>query len=162
LFGQLRMDWDMIDGMRPTDGTTPDTQPEIPAHSQVTYRVVSDGELQFLAPLFAKLGWPPLDPDYAKAVVAEIGHGPDAIICGFQVVQFVVHSEPMFVEPSMRGTGIAEGLAEATRHYIEKDCRIKRYVSTAKPGSFGARLAEANGMELKPGTALYVKTVKEK
>lgn len=134
----------------PTDATA---RPE-----NIRYRVVADGEMEVLGPLFARLGWAMPEPGMAKAVVAEAGEGKDALILGFTLVQFVPHNEPMWVHPGMRGTGVAEGLAEAVIHYIEVDCHIKRYLCVAKPGSFAARLAEKHGMRPYPGT-LYVKQI---
>lgn len=137
-----------------TDDST--RTPVTPGPESIRYRVVADGELEILAPLFAKLNWTMPDPSLAKAVVAEAGEGKDALVCGFAIVQFIPHNEPMWVHPGMRGTGVAEGLADAVTHYIEVDCHIKRYVCVAKPGSFAARLAEKHGMRPFPGL-LYVK-----
>jgi GNAT superfamily N-acetyltransferase len=132
------------------DAASADATSVTPA-TPVHYRVVADAELLLLEPLFRKLGWALPDPDFAKAVVAEAGEGPDALILGFSVVQFVPHSEPMWVDPNCRGTGIAEGLMAAVTHYIELDCHIRRYLCVAKPGSFAARLCERNHMALYPG-----------
>jgi GNAT superfamily N-acetyltransferase len=136
-------------------------QPEAPVHpdkEEVHYRVIADRELVILNPLLEKLGWPALDPDMCKVVVAEAGAGDEALILGFQVVQFVTHAEPMWVHPDLRGSGVAEGLVEATAHYIEQDCHIKRYLCVAKPGSFAARLCEKYGMRAVSGQ-LYVKQI---
>ena len=128
-------------------------------HEQVHYRIVQDNEILMLKPIFDKLGWPVPDPDMAKVVVAQAGLGKDGVILGLGVVQFVTHAEPIWVHPSMRGTGVAEGIMEQVVNYIEKDCHIKRYVVAAKDGSFGARLAEKNGMRPMIGYTVYVKTV---
>lgn len=125
---------------------------------EIQYRVVADDELRLLHPIFERLGWPLPDPSFAKAVVAEAGKGQDKLILGFQVVQFIPHAEPLWVNSAARGIGVAEGLVEATMHYLEQDCKIKRYLCTAEQGSFAARLAESNGMVAFPGT-LYVKQV---
>lgn len=117
----------------------------------IHYRVVQDDEMAILHPLFERLGWPDPEPAMAKVVVAEAGTGKQAIILGFCVVQFIVHSEPMWVHPSARGTGIAEGIVQQVMHYIEHDCKIKRYVCIAKTGSFAARLCEQYGYQPWPG-----------
>lgn len=127
----------------------------------VEYRVVADDELRLLHPIFERLGWPLPDPNFAKAIVAEAGNGDDKLVLGFQVVQFIPHAEPLWINPHVRGTGIAEGLVEETMHYVENDCKIKRYLCTAKPGSFAARLAEKYGMVQFPG-ALFVKQIPDK
>lgn len=128
-------------------------------HEQVHYRVVQGEEILMMKPLFDKLGWPVPDPDMAKVIVAQAGLGKDGVILGFGVVQFVTHAEPIWVHPSTRGTGVAEGIMENVVSYIERDCHIKRYVVAAKDGSFGARLAESNGMRPMIGYSVYVKTL---
>lgn len=127
---------------------------------EVRYEVVAQEEMAVLFPLFNKLGWPLPDPEFAKIVCVKAGTGDDALVLGFQVVEFICHAGSMWLNPHVRGTGIAEGLAEQVMHYIENDCHIKRYISVAKPGSFGARLAEKYGM-IRSKSDLYVKTVKE-
>jgi ribosomal protein S18 acetylase RimI-like enzyme len=126
--------------------------------TEVHYRVVSDHELELLRPMFTKLGWAMPNPDMAKVIVAETGEGADGIICGFAVVQFVTHAEPIWIHPELRGTGIAEQLVEKVVSYIERDCKIDRWVAVAKPGSMAARLCEGQGMVAYPGQ-LYVKQV---
>ena len=128
-------------------------------HETVHYRVVQDSEIALLKPLFDKLGWPLPDPDMAKVIVAQAGLGSDGVILGFGVVQFVTHAEPIWVHPSARGTGIAEEVMAQVVNYIERDCHIKRYVVAAKDGSFGARLAESNGMRPMIGYSVYVKSL---
>lgn len=124
----------------------------------IRYRVVSNEEMEILAPLFAKLGWPMPEQEFAKVVVAEAGEGKDAVIIGFQVVEFIVHAGWLWVHPALRGEGVAEEISRQTVHYIENDCKIKRYICTAKPGSFGSRIAVANGFKLVP-QEMYVKQV---
>lgn len=124
---------------------------------QVHYLVIQDSEIALLKPIFDKLGWPTPDPDMAKVIVAQAGLGKDGVILGFSVVQFMTHAEPMWVHPSMRGTGVAEELVRETVHYIEHDCHIKRYVVSAKEGSIAARLAMAHGMRPLLGMSVYVK-----
>ncbi len=141
----------------PVARATADAQPE-----EVHYRVVQDSEILMLKPLFDRLGWPVPDPDMAKVIVAQAGLGKDGVILGFSVVQFVTHCEPLWVHPSMRGTGVAESLIEQTVHYIEHDCHMKRYVVSAKEGSFAARLAQQYGMRPLLGMSVYVKDVSHK
>jgi hypothetical protein len=57
----------------------------------------------------------------------------------------------MWVHPAARGMGIAEGIVEQVMSYIENDCKIKRYICIAKPGSFAARLCEKYGYRPWPG-----------
>lgn len=123
----------------------------IPPQEEVHYRVIQDAELSILHPIFARLGWPLPDHAMAKVVVAEAGTGASALILGLCVVQFIVHSEPMWVHPAARGLGIAEGIVEQVMSYIENDCKIKRYICIAKPGSFAARLCEKYGYRTWPG-----------
>lgn len=134
--------------------------PATPAVSEVQYRVVADSELEILGPLFQRLGWPVPNPDMAKAIVAETGSGKDGLICGFGVVEFIPHVSSLWVDPMMRGTGIAEGLVEKVVSYVERDCGIKRYVCLAKAGSFSARLAEKYGMKRCPADT-YMKQIEE-
>lgn len=138
---------------------TPPPPPSVKSEA-VHYRVIQDDELMILHPQFERLGWMVPDPDMCKVVVAEVGEGKDAIICGFQVVQFVTHAEPLWIHPSMRGTGVAEGLIGATIHYMEVDCKIKRWVVMVKAGSFAARLVEKYGLRHYPGE-MWVKQVPE-
>lgn len=121
--------------------------------TDVAYRVVAEEEMAYMEPVFARLGWTLPDPAYGKVVVAEAG----GMILGFAVVQFMLHAEPQWVNPLIRGTGVAEGIAKAVQTYIEKDCKVTRYLVTAKPGSFGARLAEGIGMTALPQMAVFVK-----
>jgi hypothetical protein len=125
---------------------------------EVRYEVVAQEEMGVLNPLFDKLDWPRPDPEFAKIVVVKAGTGDDALVLGFQVVEFICHAGQMWLNPHVRGTGIAEGLASQVMSYIERDCKIKRYISVAKPGSFGARLAERYGM-VKVPQDLYMKNL---
>src|SRR6266403_2415874 len=97
------------------------TEISVPPES-VHYRILADDELRLLHPVFERLGWAPPDPNMCKAVVAEAGEGEQAMVLGFSIIQFVTHSEPMWINPDCRGMGVAEGLVEATVHYIERDC----------------------------------------
>lgn len=127
------------------------------ALAEVEYRVVQDKEMEYMEPVFARLGWTLPDPAYGKVVVAEAG----GMILGFAVVQFMLHAEPQWVNPLIRGTGVAEGIAKAVQTYIEEDCKVTRYIVTAKPGSFGARLAEGIGMTILPQMAVFVKDTRD-
>jgi GNAT superfamily N-acetyltransferase len=129
--------------------------------SSIHYRILADEEMQRLAPLFFKLSWDMPDPDKSKILVCEAGEGDDALILGFAVIQFVAHAEPFWVHPDMRGSGIAEDLMGHIVHYVENDCKLGKYIAIAKPGSFGARLCEANGMTPFPGQ-VYVKQIGRK
>ena len=126
--------------------------------NEVICRVVGEEEFFLLQPLFDKIGWPLPPPDRAKIIVAEIaGDNGDKLVLGFTVVQLIVHTEPMWIAPPMRGTGVAEKLAQATRHYLEEDCKVSQWVCMAKPGSFAARIAEANGMVPQTNSMMFVK-----
>lgn len=114
--------------------------------------------MEILTPLFSKLGWKMPNPDFAKVIVAEAGTGDSAHICGFAVVQFVTHAEPIWIHPSLRGTGVAEELVEKVVHYIEQDCKIDRWVAVVKEGSMAERLCLSQGMVKIPGQ-LYAKQV---
>jgi ribosomal protein S18 acetylase RimI-like enzyme len=148
---------------QPPDQGQAHTQAQAQAQVQeeVHYRVVAEDELVRMKPLFDQLGWATPDPNLAKVVVVEAGLGKDAIILGFCAVQYVTHMEPFWIHPNMRGSGVAEALMENAVHYVEHDCNIKKYVSIAKPGSFGARLCEANGMVPFPGQ-VYVKQIEDR
>src|SRR5947209_5941531 len=87
----------------------------VPKPEEIHYRVIQDNELTILHPLFHKLGWAMPDPNMCKVVVAEAGESQEALICGLAMVQFIPHAEPMWVNPDMRGTGVAEGLAETVQ-----------------------------------------------
>lgn len=125
----------------------------------IHYRVIANEELLLLKPWFDRLNWALPDPAMAKVIVAEAGEGSKAIICGFQVIQFICHAEPMWIHPAMRGTGVAEGLCDNTVEYIEHDSKIKQYVAVAKKGSFASRLAQERGMKLLENYEVLVKQV---
>lgn len=63
---------------------------------------------------------------------------------GFIVLQLVPHTEPLFVKPSARGTGLAEELADRMVDYMN-EVHARGYMVVADNPS-AARLCEARGM----------------
>lgn len=114
-------------------------------------------EWQAICYIFQQLKWAPPDPQYVVFLIAESGEpGKQAILLGFHTIQFMIHTEPMWVAPSARGAGVAEELTRRMVEYATGMCGITKFVANCKPGSFSSRLCESNGYTLMPGLSVYI------
>jgi len=87
--------------------------------NEVTYRWIdgpsaTDTEWAYINNELAKRGWMALHPDLSRVLVAEIG----GAIVGFSALQMTPYCGPLFVEKFMRGSGVAERLADDTIQFL--------------------------------------------
>jgi hypothetical protein len=119
----------------------------------VTFRWIEGEELELLRPVIEAHGWTPLDPIFAKALIAEDEEGN---LAGFNVLQVVLRPEPLWVAKRCRGEQgeeLAMQLAEQMTEYLRVAGATYWEIKAASP--FVGRLCEANGMK-KMETPMYV------
>lgn len=110
----------------------------------VTFRWVdgptaSDEDWNKIEGVLALRGWMSLNRNTTRILVAEKGD-----TMAFHVFQFVPYCGPLFVPPSMRGTGVAEELADKMMEFLA-DIQIRGWIVTAE-SPFAAKLCEDRGM----------------
>jgi len=122
----------------------------------VTYRWVdgptaSDADWDRIESILATRGWMSLSRTVSRILVAET---PDGEIAGFQVLQLIPHTEPLYVRPSARGTGLAEDLTNKMYEYLI-DVQARGWLAVAE-SKFAEDLCEKYGMQ-KLAYPVYVK-----
>ena len=73
-----------------------------------------------------------------------IAEGPSGELLGFFVLQLIAHTEPLFVVPSRRASGIAEGLADHMLEFMQEAKARGWMLVTDNP--LVAKMSEARGM----------------
>lgn len=100
--------------------------------------------------ILAARGWMSLNRPTSRVLLAEGEHGE---LLGFFVMQLVPHTEPLWVLPSRRASGIAEELADRMLiSMIEMQARGWMLVAD---NPIVAKMAEARGM-VKEESPVYV------
>ena len=108
--------------------------------TQSQYRWLEPDELVGIEPLFKARGWVPLNPNGSRVLAAFDG----GRMIGFICLNMIPHVEPLFVETSYRGTGIAETLVREMVSMLYLAEAPAAYVIADSPTS--AKMAEAFGM----------------
>jgi hypothetical protein len=85
--------------------------------------------------------WNSLNRDASRILVAEDVSGQ---LLGFFVAQYVIHTEPMWVLPSQRASGIADDLADKMLEFMISN-NARGWVLVAN-SPIVAKMAEARGM----------------
>ena len=109
--------------------------------ANIVIRDLEPSESARLYPLLEKMGWMIPLPAAAACTIAEV----NGEIVGFAVAQLIPHTEPAWVHPAWRGTGVAGRLASAIRENMEK-CGFTHYVCLAT-NQASVELCKANGMK---------------
>lgn len=107
---------------------------------QIEYRWVEGDELIILEPILAEHGWNSLNGVTCRALCAF--EGPNLI--GFHVFQLFTFVGPLWLEPSHRGSGIAEDLIDSMADFM-RSIKSRGYLVIAD-NPHAAKACEANGM----------------
>lgn len=99
--------------------------------------------------VLAVRGWMSLNRPTSRILVAE----REGELLGFMVMQLVPHTEPLWVRPSERGSGIAESLADQMVEFMFSVQSRGWMVVADNP--MAAKLCEARGM-MKVDAPVYV------
>jgi hypothetical protein len=110
----------------------------------VTYRWVdgptaSDADWEKIESVLASRGWMSLNRNMSRILIAE----RDGVMA-FHVFQFLPFCGPLFVPPSMRGTGVAEELANRMVDFLAES-EARGWVVVAD-SPHAAKLCEDRGM----------------
>lgn len=76
----------------------------------------SDAEWERIESILAARGWMSLNRNSSRILVAE--DWKTAELIGFLCLQMVPHTEPLYVRPSARATGVAEELANRMVEFL--------------------------------------------
>lgn len=107
----------------------------------VTMRWLDGDDLDALEPILKARGQMSLNPETSRAIAA---YDSENKLIAFNVLQLVPHPEPLYVDPSWRGSGLAEELAEQMYNFLQvTDTRGFMLVADSPAA---VRLAEAHGM----------------
>ena len=107
------------------------------------FRWVTGQEMiDILQPIIERNGWTPLNPVTARALIATEADGD--LLCGFSIVQLFPHAEPMWVTKELRGSGLAEELADRMRAYLA-EVGARGYMVIAD-SPFAEKLCKERGM----------------
>jgi hypothetical protein len=113
--------------------------------SDVNYRWVdgptaTESDWSKIEDILASRGWMSLNRNTSRVLIAE----RDGVMA-FHVFQLVPFCGPLFVPPSMRGTGVAEELADKMLGFLT-DIQARGWLVTAE-SQHAAKLCEERGME---------------
>lgn len=86
-------------------------------------------------------GWASLNRETSRILLAE----HEGKIVGLNVFQMVPFAGPLFVVPSLRGTGLAEELADRMLEFL-RGAGARTWIATAE-SPHAARLCESRGMK---------------
>jgi len=122
---------------------------------EVSYRWVdgptaTDEDWDKLDAILAARGWMSLNRPTTRILLAEDEHGA---MLGFFVMQLVPHTEPLWVLPSRRASGIAEELADRMLTFM-LEIQARGWMLVAD-NPVVAKMAEARGM-VKEESPVYV------
>lgn len=123
--------------------------------AEVTFRWVdgftaTDADWDRIDQVLAARGWMALNKSTSRVLLAEA----DGELAGFYCLQMAPHVEPMFVQPALRGSGLAEELADRMQAFLI-EVHARGYYAVAD-NPLVAKMCEARGMERIP-SPVYVK-----
>lgn len=110
---------------------------------------LSGEQIAGLAAIVAEQGWTPI-PSKAVVLAAFDEEG----LAGFHVLQMRAHVEPLYVRPSLRGTGLAMQLSGEMKQFLE-DTGTGSYIVIAD-SPVAVRLCDMHGMKRIP-SPVYIK-----
>jgi len=122
---------------------------------EITFRWI-DGpsakpeDIEKIEDVLSARGWMSLNPSTSRILVAERA----GELKGFIVLQLIPHTEPLWVAPSMRSSGIAETLADKMAEFMA-EVHARGYMVVAEHPS-AAKLCEERGMK-RVDAPVYVK-----
>jgi hypothetical protein len=113
---------------------------------QLTYRWIevreaTDEEWQQVDAILARMGWMSLNRSTSRILVAET----DGRIEGFSCVQLFPGVGPLYVRPKVRGSGVAEELADRTINFLV-EVQARGWIVVAD-SPFTEKLCQERNME---------------
>lgn len=102
----------------------------------------TDADWDRIEGILASRGWMSLNRSLSRILVAE---DEDKNLLGFIVLQMVPHTEPLWVAPKERGTGLAEQLADRMVEYLT-EMKVRGFMVMAD-SPFAAEMCEKHKME---------------
>ncbi|MGH7182114.1 MAG: GNAT family N-acetyltransferase [Nitrospiraceae bacterium] len=109
--------------------------------TDITYAWLDGDALDQLEPILESRGWTTLNKPSSRAIGAFDGDN----LIGFIVLQMVPHTEPLYVNPDYRGSGVAESLAILMRTFMVEIGSRCFMVTADTPEA--VKLCEAHGMK---------------
>lgn len=109
--------------------------------ANITYKWIFGSELESLEPILAERGWSSLNDKTARALVALDSSNT---LIGFHVLQLFPHAEPLWVRKDMRGSGLAEELADRMMEFLAQVGARGFMVVADSPAAI--QLCEKHGM----------------
>lgn len=125
----------------------------VKTQAQPTVRLLTEAEIQTLAPVFAEQGTSLPDPSTSFFVGTVDDEGS---VTSFLVVQLRVHAEPMWIKPGHES--VFRSLVHAAEQTIQERTGGGCDVFLFAPAGKIARLAEVSGMRTEPWV-VYSKTI---
>jgi len=113
-------------------------------------RTASQEDWDKIENILAARGWLSLNRPTTRILVAEDASGE---LLGFICLQMVPHTEPLFVRPSQRGTGLAEELADRMLDFM-MEIQARGWMVVAD-NPVAEKLCESRGM-VKIESPVYV------
>lgn len=109
----------------------------------MNYRFIEGEELQILDEVITKKDWTPINPKYAKALIAEDEEGN---LKGFVVAQLMLHVEPMYVSPDARGeeSGVSKELSHKMATHL-RERGIRNWMAICD-SPYAEKICKENGM----------------
>jgi GNAT superfamily N-acetyltransferase len=115
-------------------------------YPEVRYKRLAPEAVKYFCSRLPEIGVTVPHPESANIVVAEL----EEKIIGFIVLQLMVHTEPIYIDPAHRGSGIAEKLAEEAEKLLKEiDARAVVCIATGRAVEV---LCEFMGMKRIEGT----------
>ena len=102
--------------------------------------MATDADWDRIEGILAARGWMSLNRATTRILIAEDENG----IAGFHVFQMIPYCGPLYVRPSLWGTGLAENLADAMLDFLA-DVQARGWLVTAE-SPHAAHLCEERGM----------------
>lgn len=107
---------------------------------EVQYRWLETEELHLVDPIFEEQGWTKLNEATSRVIVAQ----KDGKIVGLCTLQLFPHTEPLYCSPEVRGTGVAEELADRMKAFLD-EIQVRGYQAMAD-NEFAEKICIDRGM----------------
>ena len=127
---------------------------------ELTYRwidgvMASDEDWDRIDSIISLRGWIALNKNTSRILVAEDKNGK---LAGFICLQLLPHTEPLFVSPAYRATGLAETLADHMYDFMES-VHARGWMVVAE-SEFAEKLCAERGMN-RIASPVFVRVPKE-
>jgi GNAT superfamily N-acetyltransferase len=102
-----------------------------------------DADWERIEQILIARGWMSLNRATSRILISETEE--EGKLASFLVLQLVPHTEPLWVAPEFRATGLAEQMVDAMVKFLN-EVQIRGYLATAE-SPFAAKLCEEHGMK---------------